>query len=571
MSEPTKAVFLSYAREDAEVAQRIADALRAFGVEVWFDQNELRGGDTWDQKIRTQIKACALFMPIVSARTEERTEGYFRREWKFAVDRTHDMAGNRSFIVPVVTDDTKEGSANVPDEFMRYQWTRLPQGVPSPEFVAQVKRLLEAPKKSAGAAPKPSGATAPAAASAPRRARWTYGSAMAVVVAIATALYVGRKPAAPAATAVNPPATSAAPAVVAPVSDKSIAVLPFANMSEDKDSAFFTDGVHEDILTNLALVHDLKVISRTTIVRYRDSKKSAREIGEELGVAYILEGSVRRVGNKVRVTGQLINARTDEHVWAKAYDRDLTDIFAIQSALAQEIAGALQAAISPEAQKLIERRPTQNLVAYDAFLKGRETRNKARSGAPAPLKLAETYFQSAVDQDPTFAAAWGELAVVHALHVFWEIDHSPERLALAEAAIQRAVQLAPDSPDVIALVGTHAYYAHRDYAKATAQYERLARLKPNDPTVFGSLGLIQRRQGRWAESLTNLRRAAELDPGNPGYCRSLVQSLQLGRRWSELLAEQLRLITLVDDKILEEAALARLQYMATGSKKEGEA
>jgi len=149
MSEPTKAVFLSYAREDADAAKRIAEALRGFGVEVWFDQNELRGGDTWDTNIRGQIKSCALFIPIVSQQTEERSEGYFRREWKLAVDRTHDMAGGRAFLVPVVIDATAEAGAAVPEEFMRVQWSRLASGAPTPEFVAQVKRLLEASKKPA--------------------------------------------------------------------------------------------------------------------------------------------------------------------------------------------------------------------------------------------------------------------------------------------------------------------------------------------------------------------------------------------------------------------------------------
>ena len=145
MTDSPKAVFLSYAREDADAARRIADALRAFGVEVWFDQSELRGGDTWDQKIRGQIRSCALFMPVISANTQARPEGYFRREWKLAVERTHDMAAGVAFIVPVVIDDTREADALVPDEFMRVQWTRLPRGVPTPQFVEQIKRLLEAP------------------------------------------------------------------------------------------------------------------------------------------------------------------------------------------------------------------------------------------------------------------------------------------------------------------------------------------------------------------------------------------------------------------------------------------
>jgi TolB-like protein len=581
MSDATKAVFLSYARDDAAAARRIAEALRASGVEVWFDENELRGGDSWDAKIRKQINDCTLFLPIVSRHTQERGKGYFRLEWKLAVEQTHLMAEGMAFLAPVVIDDTPESGALVPPEFLKVQWTRLPGALPTPQFVGQVQRLLSAPTASAQ---KTEGRTAPAVASAaatpakPGLPTWAFAALGVAVLALVA--YIALRPGAKEAPAVvasaknisetRTAAPTPAPAA-AKVADKSIAVLPFTNMSEEKDSAFFADGVHEDILTNLALIPELKVVSRTTVTQYRDTKKTLRQIGAELGVAYILEGSVRRAGSKVRVTGQLINARTDEHVWAKKYDRDLSDIFAIQASLADEIATALQAAITPEAKKQIERRPTENPVAYDAFLKARDTRNKARSGAPAPLKLAENYFQSAVDQDPKFAAAWGELAVAHALHVFWEIDHSPARLASAEAAIQRAISLAPDAPDVINLTGTYAYYAHRDYAKANEQFEKLARLKPNDPTVFASLGLVQRRQGRWADSLANLRRAVELDPGNPGYLRNLIQSLQNGRRWPELLVEQRRFITLVDDKLSAEAELSRFYSMATGSTKEGDA
>jgi TolB-like protein/cytochrome c-type biogenesis protein CcmH/NrfG len=397
--------------------------------------------------------------------------------------------------------------------------------------------------------------------------------AAVAVIAIGAAVFFALRPAAKekAPVAEGKPAaplpitSSSAPATAKAVADKSIAVLPFTNMSEEKDSAFFADGVHEDILTNLALVNELKVVSRTTVTQYRDSKKSMKQIGEELGVAYILEGSVRRMGNKVRVTGQLINARTDEHVWAKSYDRDLTDIFAIQASLSQEIASALQAAITPQAQKFIERRPTENPVAYDAFLKGRDIRNKSRTGRPGPLKQAEEQFQLAVNQDPKFAAAWGELAEAHALNVFWNIDATPARLAQGDAAIATAQRLAPDSPDVMRQVGTYAYYAHRDYTAATAQYEKVARLQPNDATAFNSLALILRRQGRWAESLANTRKSLDLDPGNISYHRTLLSTLRDGRRWDEAIAEQRRLIALLPDDLAEQAYLPRLTFAATGS------
>jgi TolB-like protein/cytochrome c-type biogenesis protein CcmH/NrfG len=564
-------VFLSYAREDTPAARRIADALRGFGVEVWFDQSELRGGDAWDQKIRRQIKDCALFVPIISAHTEARGEGYFRLEWKLAEERTHLMAKGVPFLLPLVVDDTPDGEALVPDSFRAVQWQRLPEGVPTPDFVAHVKRLLEAPSKAASLPGRPASARTNRPPAAPERSRWPLMAVAAVaMLAIAFGAWQwSRRPAAetesktPATTAVAP---TLAPAPVSPpgraASAKSIAVLPFANMSDDKDSGFFADGVHEDILTHLALIRDLKVVSRTTVTQYRDTKKTMRQIGEELGVAYILEGSVRRAGNQVRVTGQLINARTDEHVWAKAYDRDLTDIFAIQAALATEIASALSAALSPDTKKLLDRRPTENPAAYDAFLKGRDSRNRAPAGLPAPLKQAEKFFQTAVDLDPNFAAAWGELAVVHALHVFWEIDHSAARLAQGDAAMGHAVRLAPDDPDVMRALGTFAYYGYRDYARATEQYEKIAQLQPNDPTVVSSLGLIQRRQGRWTEALANLRKAVELDPGNVAYTRNLSQGLVAIRRWEEAIAVERRLVTLLPGDLREQIWLARYRFFS---------
>ena len=393
-----------------------------------------------------------------------------------------------------------------------------------------------------------------------------YGAAAAVLVALfAIGAGRSRQAPAPATLAASPSAPPAAPALPA-ISNKSIAVLPFANMSDEKDAnAFFADGVHEDILTNLALIAELRVVSRTSVMQYRATTKPIKQIGADLGVAYLLEGSVRRVGNKVRVTGQLINARTDEHVWAKSYDRELTDIFAIQAALAQEIAGSLSAVIVPATQRLLARRPTENPAAYDDFLKGRASRNRGSVGQAAALREQQALFQSAVRQDPAFAAAWGELATVHALHVFWGRDGTPARLALADAAIAEAVRLAPDSPDVIRAVGTYAYYAHRDYSRATAAYEQVARLQPNDPTIVSSLGLIQRRQGRWAESLANLRRATELDPGNASYVRNLRDSLTRGRRYPEVLEAQRRLIALLPDRAEERWWLADFESRVAGT------
>ncbi len=572
------AVFLSYAREDTDAARRIADALRAFGVEVWFDQNELRGGDSWDAKIRTQIRTCTLFVPIISAQTQSRGEGYFRREWKLAVERTHDMAAGVPFLLPVVTDVTRESDALVPDEFMRVQWTRLDHGVPTPQFVGQVKKLLEEPRKGAkqsavGAglveAGNPGSVTPATKKSMPT---WAWGLGAVAIGAVAVGVFLWRKP----EPASMPPAVPLAESKIVPptlstarVSDKSIAVLPFTNMSDDKDSAFFTDGMHEDILTNLALVRELRVVSRTSVMSYRGTTKPMKQIAQELGVTYILEGSVRRSGNKVRVTGQLIHAGTDEHVWAKSYDRDLTDIFGIQAELSQQIAGALQAALSPEEQLLIARKPTENPAAYDLFLRARDIVNR-EGNTPAARSRHIALLQGAVDLDPRFAQAWGDLAASCAFWYFLTFDDMDAYMARAKAAIERAVQLAPNDPEVFSSLGTYYYYGFRDYDRAAEQFERRARMQPNSPTVFNSLALIQRRQGRWAQSLTNARRATELDPANLPYQRNLLATLRAGRRWDETLTTMRRMVALLPDDLEVTYQLAYCYFQANGSTREGD-
>ncbi len=563
MSEAApRAVFLSYAREDAESARHIAEALRAFGVEVWFDQSELRGGDTWDTNIRNQIKSCALFIPLVSARTEERSEGYFRREWLLAVERTRDMAGGRTFIVPVVIDDTAESRAAVPEEFMRYQWTRLADGQATPEFVAQVKRLLDAPKKS----PAPPAPKAAPVASAPPAPRQSLLLGVIAVVAVAAAVYFALRPAGPALAVATLPAKPVppAPAATPAINEKSLAVLPFANMSEDKDSAFFTDGMHEDILTNLALIRELHVVSRTSVLQYRNTTKTIRQIAAELGVAYILEGSVRRAGNKVRVTGQLIHAATDEHVWAKNYDRDLTDIFSIQSALATEIAGALSAALSPQEKQLLDRRPTDNLAAYDNYMKARQLREMTGSQS---INDAVTLLQAAVKLDSKFSAAWAALGATHVFIYFSSVDQTAERLAQAKAAIDTAVSLAPDDPEVIEMVGDYYYYGFRDYTRAVEQYQRLAVLRPNDGAVFSALGLIHRRQGRWQEALIEFRRAAQLEPRSVRYVRFVGESAKALCLYTEAYPAMRRSAELADHEPVAEADAAFVPFLAGGSTK----
>jgi tetratricopeptide (TPR) repeat protein len=303
---------------------------------------------------------------------------------------------------------------------------------------------------------------------------------------------------------------------------------------------------------------------------YRKTEKSMRQIAQELGVTYILEGSVRRSGNKVRVTAQLIHAASDEHVWAQSYDRDLTDVFTIQAELSQQIAGALKAALSPEEKVLIARKPTENPAAYDLFLRARDVLNREGNTYAARQRQVDL-LESAVKLDPSFAQAWGELAGACAYWYFSSFDGMDARLTRAKVAIDRALQLAPDDPEIIGSVGTYYYYGFRDYARATEQYERLARLQPNSPIVFNSLALIQRRQGRWAQSLANARRASELDPANLRYLRNLDATLTAARRWDEARAVRARIVALLPDSLEDQFALALNSFQATGSTKEVDA
>jgi TolB-like protein len=573
MSEATKAVFLSYAREDADAARRIADALRGFGVEVWFDRSELRGGDAWDQKIRGQIKDCALFVPVISAHSEARGEGYFRLEWKLADERTHLMAKGVPFLLPVVVDETRDGDALVPDSFRAVQWTHLAGGAPTTDFVAQVKRLLESPRISAAA--KKSAASVPpvsAAPAAPKR-----GFPLGVVGALGAvgailAAFVAFRPGSkeiPAAPAPAQPFVETKAADVAPAVDpKSIAVLPFANLSDDKENAFFADGVHEDLLTSLTNIQELKVIARTSVMEYRTTIKKIPQIARELGVAYVLECSVRRAGGRVRVVCQLIDGRTGQHVWAPPpFDRDLSDIFAIQSELAESIATKLQAVISPGEKAVLERAPTANLTAHDLYLKALEVNN----AEPDPRVKAEhrlPLLESAVQFDPKFVLGWWGIATVH-LDAFNKFDHSDARRAKAKEALDMATRLDPDNVKIVAMLANY-YIDARDLARATEQGDRLTRLFPNHAATAQVLARLAVRQGDPVEALANYRKARERDPRNPQVLESLSAMLGSIRHYDEASAIARELLDLVPDNFGRAYSRALIAFDAKGTTTEME-
>lgn len=308
--------------------------------------------------------------------------------------------------------------------------------------------------------------------------------------------------------------------------DKSIAVLPFENLSDDKENAYFADGIQDDVLTNLSKIGDLKVISRTSVMPYRGKASNVREIGKALGVGAVLEGSVRRVGNRVRVNVQLICAETDEHLWAEDYDRELTDVFAIQTDLAQKIAEALQAKLSPGEKSQMERKPTENAEAYLAFVQAHNL--SCAFEDLEKLKQSEQLYARAIELDPNFALAIARYSQLESWFLH-DIDRTPERRDKARALAEQALQLQPDLPEAHLALGFVYYYGDNNYDAALREFEIAQRGLPNESEVYLAIGAIQRRQGKWAESTANLEKAASLNPKDTWPLQNLSFNYQMLR------------------------------------------
>jgi len=310
--------------------------------------------------------------------------------------------------------------------------------------------------------------------------------------------------------------------------DKSIAVLPFENFSDDKENAFFADGIQDDILTSLAKIGDLKVISRTSVMPYRGKEKNAREIGKALGVSTILEGSVRKSGNRVRVNVQLINAVNDEHIWAEDYDRDLTDVFAIQTDLAQKIAHELQAKLSPTEKAQMTRKPTENGEAYLAFVQAHNLHRHLEDFDK--LKQAGELYERALQLDPNFALAAADYSRLESW-IYHNFDQTPPRREKARALADRALKLQPDCPESHLALGFSFYYGDRDYENALKEFAIAQRGLPNEADAYLAIGAIQRRQGKWTESNANLEKAVSLSPNETWALQNLVFNYQRQRNF----------------------------------------
>jgi serine/threonine protein kinase/tetratricopeptide (TPR) repeat protein len=335
-----------------------------------------------------------------------------------------------------------------------------------------------------------------------------------------------------------------------------IAVLPFENLSEQReDAAAFVDGVQDDVLTKLARIADLKVISRTSVMGYRD-KRNVRQIGNDLRVSHVLEGSIRRIGTRFHMNAQLIDTRTDTHVWVEQYDRDLNDLFAIQSEIAQKIAGQLRAKISPAEKLAIERKPTGDLVAFELYSRAISLTPTFRGGSGQQII---DLLNGAVARDPSFFEAYCELAVAHDQLYFFNFDHTPARLASAEAAIQEAFRIRPNAGEAHRARAQHLYNGYLDYDGALAELEVAHQTLPNDPRIFRLMGYIQRRQGRWEESTRYLERALQLDPRNRNTLENLGDSYGGLRRYAEQKSNFDRILAIEPNDLTAKAERAYVE------------
>jgi TolB-like protein/Tfp pilus assembly protein PilF len=478
VTELSHAVFLSYASQDAEAAQRICEALRAAGIEVWFDQSELRGGDAWDQSIRKQIKSCALFIPVISHATHDRREGYFRLEWKLAVDRSHLMDAEMTFLLPVVIDDTRDDDERVPERFRELQWTRLPEGETPPAFVERVRRLLSPEAAPAPDRTRSAGSTVASVAPAARglrrrRTRMVYGAIAAAVLLALGSFGLERlnrsKPSVPGAA--------------------SIAVLPLSNESGEASKQYFSDGISEDLITALSQFQGLKVIGRTSAFQFRDSKEDSRRIGAKLGVAHLLEGTVRKSGDMIRVSAELIDTADGSTQWSERYDRPYKDLFALQDEITRAVAGALRTKLLPSehAAAQSERPPGGSLEAYNAMLQGRFYFLRATEADNR--KAIESYTQ-AIELDPSYALAWSELSLAWTSLAAEFLGGAPaqEVRAKARAAAERSLALSPDLATAHVARGQLLQRADLDYRGAEAEFRRALTLAPNNAEARLNLG-----------------------------------------------------------------------------------
>jgi TolB-like protein/tetratricopeptide (TPR) repeat protein len=537
-------------------ARQICDALRAAGIEVWLDQSELRGGDAWDRQIRKQIHDCVLFVPIISAHSDARREGYFRREWRLAVERVGDIAEDVPFLLPVVIDSTPDTTARVPDRFRDVQWSRLTDGQPSPAFIERVRRLLSPAPDHAPTAHL----TTPSVSDAAPRARrpvsgpsWSKPAlwvTVAVVVA-ALAYFVVVRPGDRFADtflskhAASPPTLPAVPASAAPTAfnppPHSIAVLPFVNLSGDKEQEYFSDGLTEELLNSLSRINELQVAGRTSSFYFKGEHADLSVIAHKLNVASLLEGSVRRSGRTIRVTAQLNNAVTGFHLWSQTYDRDLGDVLKLQTEIANAVAGALKVTLLGDIAK-IEVGGTHNPQAFDAYLRASKTWLMQHGVKDA--QNAISLYDEAVRLDPAYALAFADRALALAGYAaIAPVFDKRAALDKAQSDARKAIELAPDLMEGYRALGEALEFS-LDFGGANKEYQRALALAPRNPRLLRIYGPFAVNMGWTDAGLAALRRAVSLDPLSRNQHRALGDALSNVRRYSEAIAAYREALTI---------------------------
>ena len=496
MGEQSGAVFLSYASEDSEAAQRIADALKGDGIEVWLDKSELRGGDAWDQAIQRQIRDCKLFMPLISSNSDRRVEGYFRLEWRLAVDRMKMMADDAAFLVPVVVDATPDSTARVPESFRAVQWTRAPGGELPPSLVERVARLL-------GGASLREYLPASTRSPAPMRTRDRPKRpllAMAAITCAALLVVIGWF----AWRHWAPP--SASPTVA--TAQKSVAVLPFVDMSEKRDQEYFSDGLSEELIDLLGKVPGLHVPARTSSFYFKGKQATLPDIAQALNVTHVLEGSVRKSGDSLRITAELVRVDGDDRIWSQTFDRKLDDIFKVQDEIAGAVVIALKASLlNTRAPTAV---PTANNEAYTLYLQGKEA---MKGGGLDDFQKAIDFFERSVALDPNFAAGWAALADRRAdAYATFRNPSYREVTASAHADAARALALDPNLPEAHVALGLIAYLVDLNWDLARRELDRALELAPSDTVALRFLSYLSGTLGRDDEQLQYAQKAIASDP-----------------------------------------------------------
>jgi TolB-like protein/tetratricopeptide (TPR) repeat protein len=568
LSGASQAVFISYASEDAEAAGRICQALRTAGFEVWFDRSELRGGDAWDQSIRKQIKTCTLFLPVISRNTHDRDEGYFRLEWKLAVDRCHLMAADKAFLLPVVIDETRDDDERVPERFREVQWTRLPSGVTPVAFVDRIRRLLSG-ELSQESARTPAEAAGVSDASQTRKsilASWRAKATLLVLTAVVVFglgylvanRFVPSKLGAEVAAADPGTASQAASASAFNPPPHSIAVLPFVNMSGDASQEYFSDGLTEEVLDSLSHINELQVAARTSAFSFKAKDTDIGVIARRLNVAAVLEGSVRRSGRTVRITAQLINAVTGFHVWSQTYDRDLGDVLKLQTEIATAVANALKVSLLRDVSENIEGGGTHNSAAFDAFLRGRKI------GRTTPAHAAQdaiSAYTEAIQLDPRYALAFAERSVEFSNYAYFDARgaavHEAIDRALADA--RTALALAPALAEGHYASGVALRYA-LEFAPANEESRRALDLAPGSARMLVGYSRSAAEMGHASEAITAGRRAIILDPLNFQVYRSVGIALSLARQYPEAITAFKTSISLEPGFVRNHALLGEVYY-----------